>query len=115
MIFVCGTTEDMYILALAMLFFGIFKGIYDSNIWAAMYDVIPAARRSTVVGLANCIGWLGAAGGPPVIGWAVDNGHFTLGQAIAATAVIYLTMGILLLAAAITLAPRDVRRAAAAE
>jgi len=115
MIFVCGTTADIYVLAVAMLLFGLFKGIYDSNIWAAMYDVIPAARRSTVVGLANFVGWGGAAAGPPVIGWAVDNGHFTLGQAMAATAFIYLSMGMLLVVAAVMLAPRDVRRAMAAQ
>ncbi|MBI2825884.1 MAG: MFS transporter [Planctomycetia bacterium] len=113
MIFVCGTTRDEGVLMLAMLLFGLFKGVYDSNIWAAMYDVIPAARRSTVVGLANFVGWGGAAAGPPVIGWAVDKGHFTLGQAMAATAFIYLSMGTLLLIAALFFAPRDVRRTAA--
>ena len=60
----------------AMIIFGFCKGVYDSNIWAAIYDVIPAARRGTIVGLANFVGWMA---GPAARSWsagAVDNRAF---------------------------------------
>src|SRR4029077_4352425 len=58
-IFLTGYTLSAPLLVLAMTGFGYFKGVYDSNIWAALYDVVPPARRATAVGLMNSIGWIG--------------------------------------------------------
>ncbi|MGD9644105.1 MAG: MFS transporter [Pirellulales bacterium] len=107
-IFLCGTTLELGVLVAAMIFFGLSKGIYDSNIWASLYDVIPVSRRSTSVGMMNMVGWLGGALGAYLVGLAVDYGT-TMSVAIASTAVIYLGVaGILVLAA--LLAPRNVQR-----
>ncbi|HEY2841340.1 MAG TPA: MFS transporter [Pirellulales bacterium] len=112
-VYVCGTTNDLKVIILMMTLFGLFKGIYDSNIWAALYDVVPTARRSSAVGLMNTIGWAGAAAGPISVGAGVTRGYFTFGQAFAATGAIYLALGLLLMFSAFFLAPRDVRRVAA--
>lgn len=112
-VYVCGTTKELMVIIVMMTFFGFFKGIYDSNIWAALYDVVPPARRSTAVGLMNTIGWLGAAAGPVSVGAGVTRGYFTFGQAFAGTGGIYLALGLLLMFSAFVLAPRDVRRVAA--
>lgn len=104
-IFLCGTTLELNVLIAAMILFGLSKGIYDSNIWASLYDVVPPSRRSTSVGVMNMIGWLGGAMGAYFVGLAVDRG-VTMSVAIASTAVIYIGVaGILLLAA--WLAPSD--------
>jgi MFS family permease len=98
-IFLCGTTRELGVLVAAMVFFGLSKGIYDSNIWASLYDVVPPSRRSTSVGLMNMIGWLGGALGAYLVGLAVDLG-VTMSAAIASTAVIYIVVaGMLVLAA----------------
>jgi MFS family permease len=108
-IFLCGTTLELGVLVAAMIFFGLSKGIYDSNIWASLYDVIPVARRSTSVGMMNMVGWLGGALGAYLVGLAVDLG-VTMSVAIASTAVIYVGVaGILVLAA--LLAPRHAQTA----
>jgi MFS family permease len=39
-VFLVGTTADVNTLLLAMMLFGLCKGFYDSNIFAALYDVI---------------------------------------------------------------------------
>src|SRR5205085_9070608 len=39
-IFLCGFTHDRGTLILAMSLFGLAKGLYDANIWAALYDVV---------------------------------------------------------------------------
>ncbi len=97
-IFVCGDTFDLNILITALIFFGLFKGIYDSNIWASLYDVVPLSRRSTSVGMMNMVGWMGGAMGAYFVGLAVDMG-VTMSVAIASTAVIYLGVaGLLVLA-----------------
>jgi MFS family permease len=103
-IFLCGTTLDLNILVGAMICFGLSKGVYDSNIWASLYDVVPASRRSTAVGLMNMIGWIGGAMGPFFVGVAVDHG-ITMSVAIASTAAIYVGVGLLLILAAL-FAPR---------
>jgi MFS family permease len=109
-VYLCGATRELTILMLAMALFGFFKGIYDSNIWASLYDVVPAARRGSAVGMMNMIGWFGAALGPPTVGWAVDEGRMSMGAAIAATGFIYLGMALLLLVGAMVFAPRDIAR-----
>jgi MFS family permease len=107
-IFLCGTTLELSMLVAAMIFFGLSKGIYDSNIWASLYDVIPVSRRSTSVGMMNMIGWLGGALGAYLVGLAVDLG-VTMSTAIASTAVIYVGVALLLVLAAM-LAGRQAAR-----
>ena len=104
-IFLCGSTLELGVLVAAMIFFGLSKGVYDSNIWASLYDVIPVSRRSTSVGMMNMVGWLGGALGAYLVGLAVDLG-VTMSVAIASTAVIYLGVALLLVVAA-WLAPRQ--------
>jgi MFS family permease len=103
-IFLCGSTLELNVLVAAMIFFGLSKGIYDSNIWASLYDVVPASRRSTAVGMMNMVGWLGGAMGAYFVGLAVDLGA-TMSEAIASTATIYIGVAVLLVLAA-RFAPR---------
>lgn len=107
-IFLCGYTRSTLGLIVAMTLFGLGKGIYDSNLTAAFYDVVRPARRSTATGLMNFLGWTGAGIGPLAIGYAVDHG-VTMSAAISSTALIYLVVALLLLAAAAFTAPNDLR------
>ena len=108
-IFLCGWSRDLRTLALAMTLFGLSKGIYDSNLWAALYDVVPASRRGAAVGWMNMVGWLGGALGSYGIGAAVKRG-VTMSAAISSTAGLYVMIGVLLLVAGALLAERDVKR-----
>ncbi len=105
-IFLCGWTQQLAILIPAMACFGFFKGIYDANIWAGLYDFAPFERRGSAVGLMNMLGWVGGALGVEMIGRAADRG-VTLGSAIASTAGIYLIVAVLLAITAWLFAPRD--------
>lgn len=109
-VFLCGWTRDLTLLMFAMTLFGLFKGIYDANIWASLYDVVPASRRGTAVGMMNMVGWIGGALGVMAIGWAVDGG-LTMSQAISSAAAIYLAVAIMLLLASFIFAKADVRKA----
>lgn len=107
-VFLCGYTRSPWWLVAAMTLFGLCKGMYDSNLTAAFYDVIAPSRRSTATGLMNLIGWVGAGLGAVAIGVAVDH-QITMSVAISSTAFIYLVVaGILAYTAAVT-APRDIR------
>jgi MFS family permease len=85
------TTATMAVIG-AMIGFGVFKGVYDSNLWAALYDVTPVAQRGAALGLMNSLGWLGGAAAQLTIGLASQR--FGLGVCLSATAVVYLVVGL---------------------
>jgi MFS family permease len=96
---VCGLTHSTLWLVVALTAWGLFKGLYDANIFASLFDVIPPEARGTAAGFMNMVGWLGGGGSAPiVIGYLA--GHESLGTAIAMAASVYVVAGALLIAAA---------------
>ncbi len=57
-LFAVGQTRLVPMLLTALVGFGFFKGLYDANLWASLYDVVPLRLRGTAVGLMNSLGWL---------------------------------------------------------
>lgn len=93
-IFLTGWTLSIPVLVTAMSAFGFFKGLYDSNLWASLYDVVPPERRATACGLMNSIGWLG--GGLAPVSIAAASQVYGMGACLSANSVIYATFGLLL-------------------
>jgi predicted MFS family arabinose efflux permease len=103
----CGMTRSIVWLIVALTIWGFFKGLYDANIFASVFDVVPAEARGTAAGFMNTVGWLGGGGSAPlVIGWVSQSQG--LGPAIAMASSVYVLAGVLLLFAAKTAAPRTV-------
>jgi MFS family permease len=95
----CGLTHSTLWVVVALTAWGLFKGLYDANIFASLFDVIPPEARGTAAGFMNMVGWLGGGGSAPiVIGYLA--GHESLGTAIAMAASVYVVAGALLIAAA---------------
>jgi MFS family permease len=95
-LFLTGWTIRVPVLVAGMIGFGYFKGLYDANIFAGLYDVVPVHRRGAAAGILNSLGWLGAGFAPPAI--ALAAARFGMSACLSATAVIYLGVGLLLLA-----------------
>jgi MFS family permease len=93
-IFLTGWTLSIPLLIGALIGFGFFKGIYDANIWASLYDVVKPERRATAVGLMNSIGWLGAAIAPTAIAYA--SNFYGMGASLSANSIVYVLAGLLL-------------------
>ena len=55
-IFLTGWSPHMTGLIVGMIGFGFFKGLYDANIWASLYDVVPVNRRGVAAGTMNSLG-----------------------------------------------------------
>jgi MFS family permease len=94
LIFVTGWTLSVPVLVLALAGFGLFKGFYDANIWAALYDFVPPSRRATAMGFMNAIGWFGGGTAPVLI--ALASERFGMNSALSATSLIYVLFGTLL-------------------
>jgi MFS family permease len=107
-IYWCGVTPELTTVLVAMTCFGFAKGIYDSNIWASLYDVVPAEKRSTAVGMTNMIGWIAAGVGTTAFGVVVDQGY-TMSETLSSTAVIYVGIAGLLILSSILTARRVTR------
>lgn len=104
-VFLVGTTKNVTTLLVVMSLFGICKGLYDSNIFAAIFDVVEPRARGTAAGIMNTVGWGGGALGPLAVGWFSQHGRgathmANMSEAISSCAIVYLAGAILLLAAA---------------
>lgn len=105
----CGLAHSLSGVILALSCWGFSKGIYDSNIFAAAFDVVPIRARGTVSGLMNCVGWLIGGGAAPVaIGFLAK--YLPLGKAIATSGGVYVLAGILLVFTAVRLLHVDLHR-----
>ena len=91
-LFLTGWTIKVPLLLVGMIGFGYFKGLYDANIFAGLYDVVPVKRRGAAAGILNSLGWLGGGFAPVLI--AVAASRFGLSACISATAAIYLAIGV---------------------
>jgi MFS family permease len=108
-----GLTRSPSTLIAAMTAFGLCKGLYDSNIFASLYDFIEPRARATAVGIMNSVGWCGGALGPLAVGFATKYGRHgadtvaNMSEAIAFGAVFYVIGGAILLYAGLVSARRD--------
>jgi MFS family permease len=105
----CGLGGSLSMVILALVCWGFFKGMYDSNIFASAFDVVPAEHRGTVSGWMNCVGWLVGGGLAPVV-IGVMATHMSLGHAIATASAIYLLAGVFLVTTMRLFLPGDARR-----
>lgn len=102
----CGMTGSAAWLVVALTLWGFAKGLYDANIFASVYDVIPAEARGSAAGLMNTVGWLGGgAAAPLAIGVLAQV--YGLGVAIALASAVYLAAGAFLLTAIVFFVKRD--------
>jgi MFS family permease len=101
-----GRTQQVGTLLFAMSVFGACKGLYDSNIFASLYDHIPPHARASAAGIMNTVGWGGGALGPVAVGWVTKHGRQAtpmenMSEAIAWCGAIYLVAALLLLVTAL--------------
>jgi MFS family permease len=105
-IFLTGTTLSIPLLIVGMTGFGFFKGMYDANIFASLYDVIRPEARATAAGILNMVGNYGGALAPIVVGFVSDR--IGMSAAIAYSGFIYLLAASLLIFGLLKFVKKDV-------
>ena len=102
----CALTGSFSWLIFSLLVWGIFKGFYEANIFASVFDVVPPEARGTATGFMNMMGWLAGGGtAPVVVGLLADR--IGLSRAVAMTAASYVAASVVLTTAALVFARRD--------
>jgi MFS family permease len=109
-IFITGWTLSIPILIIGMTGFGFFKGIYDANIFASLFDVIRPRARATAAGIMIAVGWGGGALAPLAIGIASER--WGLGSSIAANGVLYIIAAVLMVLAIFAFIDKDAKKTA---
>lgn len=64
-----GVADSSITCYIAMALFGIFRGIYDSNLFAALFDVIEPRYRASSVGIMLGFSFIIGALAPVILGW----------------------------------------------
>lgn len=85
--------------------FGLFRGVYDSNLFAAPFDVIPPQLRSSAVGLMLSCAFIAGAAAPVLLGWLSEP--LGMNAAIAWLGAAYVLGGLTALAATYVTFARD--------
>ena len=101
-LFIVGLANNIWVAAAAMSVYGIFRGVYDSNIYAAMFDVIDPKLRASSVGILTAFAFIVGCLAPVYLGYVQGDGSsieaFSLG--IASMGAFFLVGGLLIAAAA---------------
>jgi MFS family permease len=105
--FICltGLATDFWLCCIGMAGFGFFRGLYDSNLFAALFDVIEPRYRASAVGVMLSFAFLVGALAPVALGWVKQIHGLTAG--IATLSVGYFAGALCILAALLLSFRRD--------
>ena len=87
-IFLMGLAGSLTLTCVALAGFGFFRGLYDSNLMAAPFDVIPPRYRASATGVMLAFAFLIGSVAPVALGWMKI--HMTLGAGLSALGFVYL-------------------------
>lgn len=105
----CGLTPSVGTLIVALTVWGFFKGLYDANIFASVFDVVRPEARGTAAGFMNAVGWLAGGGSAPLVIGIIAQRE-SLGLAIALASTVYVAAGLLLLTGILFFVKHDVAK-----
>lgn len=107
-LFLMAVTDHLALCIVGLTGFGLARGIYDSNLFAALFDVIEPRYRSSAVGAMLAIAFIGSGCAPVALGWA--KATFGLTAGMASLSLVYLASAAVLILAAKTTFRRDFYR-----
>ncbi len=94
-IYLMGATENILLCYIAMAAFGFFRGIYDSNLFAALFDVIEPRVRASAVGIMIAFAFVVGAFAPLILGWVKESWGLAVG--ISSLGYVYLLSALIIL------------------
>ncbi len=104
-VLIAAFTGDLALMCGAVFAFGFATGVYDSNLYASLLDVVNPRYRAFSVGIFGCGGCLLGAPGPLVQGWMINR--FGDRASMAALALFTLAAALVVLLARLVTFSRD--------
>ena len=104
-IFIMAWTSNLYISYAALAAFGFFRGVYDSNLFAALFDVIEPKYRASSVGVMTSFAFIAGAFAPLLLG--IIKAQYGLSVGIASLSIFYLAAAVLILLAILFFFKKD--------
>ena len=97
-----GFSSNLWVACAAMALYGVFRGVYDSNIYAAMFDVIDPKLRASSVGILTAFAFIVGCLAPVYLGAVQGDGTSieAFGWGISSMGIFFLVGGLLIAAAA---------------
>ena len=89
--------STLLLCCVGMFLFGVFRGVYDSNLLASLFDVIKPRFHATAAGVMLCCGFVFGSSSSAVLGWM--KGHFGLQAGFQSLALFYLVGALVILVA----------------
>jgi len=77
-IYLSGASPSYPITCIALFLFGVFRGAYDANIFASLFEVVPLSYRSSISGLMIMFAFVVGAGSPSLIGYLKSSMTFSM-------------------------------------
>ncbi|MDO4584062.1 MAG: MFS transporter [Planctomycetia bacterium] len=106
-----GASQNVVMVYVALAGFGLFRGVYDSNLFAAMFDVIEPQYRATATGLMLSFAFIIGSFSPLVLALFAKQLEGNFGPGLSYLSVAYFISALLVLVAILCFYNRD--RAAA--
>lgn len=94
-VFLLGWSQAAAVVFVSLALFGLCRGLYDSNLFASLYEVVRPEARATATGIMIAAAFLGGGSSPLLIGWLSER--MNLGLALSTTSVCYVIAGSLIL------------------
>lgn len=90
-VWIAGATGEAVVLYLALAGFGLFRGVYDANLYAGIFDLVEDRLRSSVAGVVIAIAFVVGAFSPLVMG--AMKARFGLAGGLQMTAIVAALIG----------------------
>lgn len=100
-----GQAQSLQSFYVALALFGFFRGVYDSNLFAALYDVVEPRLRASATGLMLSFAFVVGSVAPVIMGWMKSRTGLSAG--LSSLAGFYLFGAVCILAAALFFLKRD--------
>jgi sugar phosphate permease len=100
-----GISTNLTIAYMALFIFGFFRGWYDSNIVASLYEIVPMKLRSTSYGLMLACAFLIGASSPYLLGYIKPT--LGLSTGLSSLSIVYIIGGLLIASAVVFTFKKD--------
>ena len=100
-------TQSFALCCFAMLGFGLFRGVYDSNFMASFFDVVNPRYHASGVGIMMCIAFLFGSLSSTVLPWMAKLLGGDMSWSMSSLAVFYLVGAAVILVARVCFLKRD--------